>query len=168
MQSIPVPANRREETLLRLVADLVRRPWSRIAADHYLDDYERSQWLTPTPLGELQQAKLRRLVWHCFLRVPYFSAELPRALTPSQIERLDDLTRLPPVPDAVRRGQPERFLAQPELAIADERRTTRGLRVAIDPEALERRTAVRLRAERWAGANIVAVWGRDSARPARA
>src|SRR5262249_25528813 len=146
----------------------VRRPWSRIGADHYLDDYERSQWLTPTPLAELQRAKLRRLVWHCFLRVPYFAAELPRALTPSQIERLEDVTRLPPVPDAARRGQAERFVAQPELAVADERRSARGLRVVIDAESLERRTAVRLRAERWASGAIVGVAGRESARPERA
>lgn len=172
-----VPAFERgagRETLLALVADLVRRPWLEIDARHYLDDYEASQWLPPAPLRELQLAKLRRLVWHCFLDVPYWRARLRGVLQPSAIETLSSLEAIPPAPAGERRRDPDAFAADTGIAAADERVTagTRGAaqRVRLDAGVAERRAAIRLRAERWAGAppgQIVAAWGREAARAPR-
>ncbi|HUS64261.1 MAG TPA: hypothetical protein VMZ28_06945 [Kofleriaceae bacterium] len=167
------PAPRARETLVSLVSDLMRRSWLRVDARHYLDDYEASQWLPPTPLRELQLAKLRRLVWHCFLNVPWYTARIGKTLQPSEIERLEGLSQLP-APRAEERQDERAFVSTTKEAIADERMTAgrRGpaLRVFIDADALERRMAVRLRVERWAGAppgKIVAIWGREALRPER-
>jgi phenylacetate-CoA ligase len=148
------PAPRARETLLGLVSDLMRRSWLKVDVGHYLDDYEASQWLTPSPLKELQLAKLRRLVWHCFLHVPWYSARIASALPPSEIERLGELSRLP-------------------VARATDRADAAAFRASVEEpsDVRNRRVAVRLRAERWAGAppgKIVAVWGRESARADRA
>ncbi|HEY7957207.1 MAG TPA: hypothetical protein VII38_18000 [Polyangia bacterium] len=147
------PPARARETLIRLVSDLLRMPWQRVDARHYLDDYQASQWLPPTPLRELQLAKLRRLVWHCFLHVPWYAARI--RLPPSRLERLDGLAELPAVSADERRDEAP-FVATTFEPVAAERRTagTRGkpARVILDGAALERRLAVRLRAERWAGA----------------
>ena len=130
------------ETLLGLFTDLVRRSWQKVDASHYLDDYLASQW---QPLKPLQMAKLRRLVWHCFLHVPQY--RLAEVMSPSEIEDLQTSERLP-----VFTGAPEH-----EIATQAER---------SDEEAAERRRALRMRAEGWAGAppaRVVAVWGREAA-----
>ena len=168
------PAPRGRETLLQLVSDLVRRSWLRVDASHYLDDYEGSQWLTPTPLRELQLAKLRRLTWHCFLHVPYYAQHLGNVLQPSRIERLERLDELPMVRWEAR-ADDAAFTTTTNEPLADEARTAgrRGTprRVRIDVDCFERRTAVRRRNERWAGAppaQVVAAWGRESTRAPRA
>ena len=38
----------------------------------HLREYERSQWLDPEQLAELQWRKLSRLVEHCWREVPYY------------------------------------------------------------------------------------------------
>jgi phenylacetate-coenzyme A ligase PaaK-like adenylate-forming protein len=83
------------DSLRGLIGDLLRRPWSEIGAGHYLDEYNASQWLSSSALHALQMAKLRRLVWHCMLEVPALRATIGAQLAPSQIEKLDDITRLP-------------------------------------------------------------------------
>lgn len=160
------PAER--ETLVRLVGDLLRRSWRKVGAAHYLDDYAESEWLPAGELRELQLAKLRRLVWHCFLNVPFYASRMP---APSEIERLDGSERLP-ITGAVERRDAELFVAATLEPLGVERRTagTMGppLPVIIDAVALERQLAVRRRAERWAGASrIVALWGHDLLRAPR-
>jgi hypothetical protein len=150
------PAPRRAETLLSLVSDLVRRSWLAVDAAHYLDDYEASQWLAPPALLELQRAKLRRLVWHCLLNVPFWSRRLRGAISPADIEQLDGTAPLPVV------RADERQPADAFIATSAERTVE---------ESNERRRAVRLRAESWTGVppqRVVAVWGRDAAVSPRA
>jgi phenylacetate-coenzyme A ligase PaaK-like adenylate-forming protein len=127
------PTPRARESLARLLGDLVRLPWVRLDATHYLEDYLASQWLAPSALGELQRAKLRRLTWHCFLHVPYFRARLGAVLSPAEIERLDGPSRLPLV-GLAERGDDTAFVADAETRVE---------------ESAERRAAVRMRAERW-------------------
>jgi phenylacetate-CoA ligase len=165
------PAERTRETLLQLVSDLIRQSWVKVDARHYLDDYVASQWLPPTALKQLQLAKLRRLVWHCFLQVPYYRGRLAGAIAPSEIEALESPAPLPVVAAGPWRSDEARAETE-EIAV--ERRTagTRGqaLPVFVDAAALERQVALRLRSERWAGAppgRVVALWGHDLLRAPR-
>jgi hypothetical protein len=101
-------------------------------------------------LRALQMAKLRRLVWHCFLHVPYYAQSLHAALSPSEIEQLEETGRLPIVTAEARRQRTPFIATQAERSEA---------------EVAERRQAVRLCAEEWAGAppaRVVAVWGREA------
>jgi phenylacetate-CoA ligase len=173
MKPIQAPPRARE-SLMRLVSDLLRRSWSKIDATHYFDDYEASQWLAPAALRELQLAKLRRLVWHCFLDVPWYGPRIGAALAPSAIEGLADTVALP-IARAEDRRDARAFVAVTKEPVGELRRThgTRGAPhpVVVDVETVERQKAVRLRAEAWTGvrpAKILAVWGRDALRAPRA
>src|SRR5579862_2729019 len=125
------PAPPARESLIRLVSDLLRRSWSKVDAVHYLDDYEGSQWLPPTALRELQLAKLRRLVWHCFLHVPWYAPRIGAALRPSELERLEGLERLP-IARAEDRRDARAFVATTKERVGELRRTW-GTRGAPDP-----------------------------------
>src|SRR5258706_11568563 len=141
------------ETLFGLVTDLLRRPWSKVAAFHYLDEYVAAERSTPAAMAERQRARLRRLVWHCVLNVPWWRARMP--LAPSEIERLDGTARLPVVAPDERRAAPRAFVSSGTERAGELRRTagTRGAPqpVVIDVETAERHKALRLRSERWAG-----------------
>jgi phenylacetate-coenzyme A ligase PaaK-like adenylate-forming protein len=161
------------ETLLGLVADLLRRPWSAISAAHYLDEYVAAERWTPGAIAELTRARLRRLVWHCVLHVPWWRARMP--IAPAEIERLDGTAALPVVAPDERRAAPRAFVAEGGVRVGELRRTagTRGAPqpVVIDVETAERHKALRRRAELWAGARdgrVVAVWGRDALHEPRA
>src|SRR5581483_9756371 len=119
-------------------------------------------------------AKLRRLVWHCFLHVPWHAPRIGAAIQPSHIERLDGLQALP-IARAEERRDAKAFVATTKERVGELRRTwgTRGAPdpVIVDVDSVERQIAVRRRAEGWAGARagkLVAVWGRDSLREPRA
>lgn len=65
------------------------------AKDAYLE-LQRTQWLDRGELVELQLWRLRRLLWHAFVHVPYYrSAFAAAGLHPRDITRLDDLRQLP-------------------------------------------------------------------------
>ncbi|MSP62763.1 MAG: hypothetical protein EXR72_21015 [Myxococcales bacterium] len=121
------------ESLFRLASDLLRRSWIAVDANHYLDDYLASQWLPPTRLAALQCAALRRLVWHCVLHVPHHALAIGRALRPSEIERLDDVARLPLARASELQSDPS-----PDVAASQ-----------FQAEALAHQTAVRRRALTW-------------------
>ena len=174
------PPARARQNLLQLASDLLRRSWITVGVDHYLDDYQRSQWLPAPSLRELQLAALRRLAWHCFLNVPFHERHIGAALAPSRIERIDDVALLPLAHSEERRRQPEAFVSRGtqeggERFTGGPRRHTAGTRgapqaVLVDRDALAHQTAVRLRAESWASAppaRVVAAWGRDTLRAPR-
>jgi phenylacetate-coenzyme A ligase PaaK-like adenylate-forming protein len=150
------PAPLPEESFIGLVRDLLCRSWRTVETDHFLDDYQRSQWLAPQALRERQLALLRRLAWHCFLSVPFYSRRIAAALPPSAIERLDDIAQLPLYPASARRSEPAAFIARTHPGVTPQQHIsgTRGTPepVYADGESLARRRAVRLRSELWAGA----------------
>jgi phenylacetate-coenzyme A ligase PaaK-like adenylate-forming protein len=108
----------------RLIVDLLRRPWSELGPNHYFDEYMASQWLSSNALHGLQMAKLRRLVWHCVLEVPALRATISEKLTPSAIEKLDDITRLPI-------AAPNGVQTQTEARPVDMRREVNARRAAL-------------------------------------
>jgi phenylacetate-CoA ligase len=161
-------------SVLALVADLLRRPWVNVDARHYLDDYLQTQWLAPAALADRQLALLRRVAWHCYLHVPAHQRRLGERLRPHQIEHLQHVSELPVARGDERRAQPDAFRATTSESIAGQRTTagTRGAAVPVflDDEVDARQTALRMRAERWAGAppsQVVAAWGRTAIRERR-
>ncbi len=68
---------------------------TRDVATHFAD-LERSQWLPPAALRELQEQKLRRLLRHAHQHVPYYRDLWRRqGISPEDIRSLDDLYKLP-------------------------------------------------------------------------
>ncbi|MGH8742492.1 MAG: phenylacetate--CoA ligase family protein, partial [Burkholderiales bacterium] len=62
----------------------------------YYAELERSQWLAPAQLRELQERKLRRLVHHAYHHVGYYREAMDaRQLKPADIATLEDLRKLP-------------------------------------------------------------------------
>src|SRR5262245_41811155 len=62
----------------------------------HLADLQRTQWYGNERLRELQNEKLRRLVWHAERFVPFYQKQLSDlGLTSSMIEQHEDLQRLP-------------------------------------------------------------------------
>lgn len=61
-----------------------------------LKTLEQTQWCSPAALQELQNHKLRRLVEHAYLHVPYYRQIFEeRKLTPQDIVTTADLVKLP-------------------------------------------------------------------------
>jgi glycosyltransferase involved in cell wall biosynthesis len=127
------------ETLLGLVTDLVRHSWTSLDANHYLEGYLESQWLSPSALAVLQQAKLRRLVWHCYLNVPRLRVRMENALPPWAIEALQGLDTVQANASTEATGEVDPV---PDASLVDQ----------SEGELEERRRAVLLRADMWAGA----------------
>jgi phenylacetate-CoA ligase len=68
---------------------------TRRAEVHYAD-LKRTQWLAPREIRELQQRRLRKLIQHAYLHVPYYRERMrAQGLRPEAIATLEDLRRLP-------------------------------------------------------------------------
>lgn len=62
----------------------------------YYEELNRSQWLTPAQMRELQQLKLRRLINQAYYHVAYYRELFDRAgLEPDDIQSLEDLQKIP-------------------------------------------------------------------------
>lgn len=74
---------------------------------------EESQWWKPEDLQEYQNKRLRSLIYHAYINVPYYH-DLFRSLnlSPSDISTKDDLVKLPVLTKEDIRKCPEKFIAQ--------------------------------------------------------
>jgi phenylacetate-CoA ligase len=62
----------------------------------HLDELDRTQWLSPDAVRDLQDRKLRRLVRHAYRHVPYYRRRMREAgVSPEDIRGVDDLRLLP-------------------------------------------------------------------------
>jgi phenylacetate-CoA ligase len=62
----------------------------------YYHELKKSQWLTSADIKKLQEQKLRALVQHAYRHVPYYRDRMKELdLTPSDIESIEDLAKLP-------------------------------------------------------------------------
>jgi phenylacetate-CoA ligase len=62
----------------------------------HLDELQRTQWLSPEAIRDLQDRKLRRLVRHAYRHVPYYRRRMREAgVSPEDIRGIHDLSRLP-------------------------------------------------------------------------
>jgi phenylacetate-CoA ligase len=65
-------------------------------AFRHLDELQRTQWLSPDAVRDLQDRKLRRLVRHAYRHVPYYRRRMRDVgVSPDDISGVEDLARLP-------------------------------------------------------------------------
>ena len=63
----------------------------------YLDVLNKTQWLRPYEIEELQNKKLQALVKHAYENVPYYRRLFKRiGLKPDDIKTKEDLIKIPP------------------------------------------------------------------------
>src|SRR5262249_52984946 len=69
-----------------------------LAQLRYLREFERTQYLPPDELRDLQLRPLQRLLDHAYRDCPFYRKRFDRAgLVPSDVLRLEDLHALPPL-----------------------------------------------------------------------
>jgi phenylacetate-CoA ligase len=143
---------------------------------HYLDEYERNQWLAPERIAELQWQKLKALLEHCHREVPYYRRRWKEiGATPDDIRSLADYARLPLLTKADIRANFDELVAESWrgriLYKATGGSTGEPLRFGYTRESHERRTAVMWRGYGWAGARMgrrtLYLWGGAVGNPGR-
>lgn len=116
-------------------------------------EMERSQWLTPQQLGELQLRRLRDFLGACGTHVPYYR-DLFRSLNfdPAAITSLADLARLPLLTKDIIRSQFDRLrseLPEPVKLFSTTGSTGDPLRFNISNTRISHDVAAKWRATRW-------------------
>ena len=116
-----------------------------------------SQWLDREELDRLQLDKLSRVIQHAYLHVPYYREQLREAgIQPSDIQSLDDLSRLPMLEKQTLRSDLASLMSDNHdpkkvLRIATSGSTGEPLITYADKYQLEVRFASTLRALEWTG-----------------
>ena len=134
----------------------------------YLEEYERSQWLSSDEILAIQWRKLERLLDHCWTRIPYYRRQWTGlGIERGDIRSLEDYARLPLLRKPEIRAHAEDFLApsprEPILFKATSGSTGEPLRIGYTRESYERRTAVMYRGYGWSGGHLgrrtLYLWG---------
>lgn len=130
-------------------------------------DLERTQWLPPERLQVLQLQRLRALLQHAAQHVPYYRDLFARlGFVPGDVQRLDDLQRLPFLTKPLIREHSDALKADDARGLA--RFNTGGssgepLIFFIGRERVSHDVAAKWRATRWWGVDIgdpeIVVWG---------
>jgi phenylacetate-CoA ligase len=123
----------------------------------YLRELEKSQWYSPTEMRELQEKKLRHLIRHAHETVPYYRKIFQtNNLTPSDINNLDDLKKLPILTRNETREEFQALISSNYPSKRTVRGTTGGstgepIRFLTTKENRHWNTAARYLAWEWAG-----------------
>jgi phenylacetate-CoA ligase len=127
-------------------------------AERYYDLLNVSQWYTPDQIRGLQEARLRQLVRHAYLHVPYYAEKMAELqLTPEDIRTLDDLGKLPLLSKAALRENlyfdlfADNHRKPDMLKIATSGSTGEPLVLYADRRQLEMRWASTFRSAEWTG-----------------
>lgn len=127
-------------------------------ASYYYRVLDRSQWLPPDDIRELQRAKLHRLINHAYWHVPYYREVMDaRGLRPDDIRTIDDLAKLPLLEKQdVRENlyfdlMSDGYRKQDIYRISTSGSTGQPLTVWVDRHQLEFRWAATLRSQEWTG-----------------
>jgi phenylacetate-CoA ligase len=127
------------------------------AAAHYRN-LNRTQWLSPGQIRELQDLKLRRLVHHAYHHVNYYREQFDRlGLRPSDIRTLSDLHKLPLLDKQTIRDNlyfnlmSDNHRKSRVCRIATSGSTGEPFAVFVDKTQLEMRWAATQRGMEWAG-----------------
>lgn len=127
-------------------------------AGFFYHELERSQFLSPSDLRELQEKKLRRMVWHAFNHVAFYREKLEAAgIAPHSIRGLEDLARLPYLTKTeVRKHFDKELFADNAdkarvLRISTSGSTGEPLTCFVDQQQLEYRWGATLRSLEWTG-----------------
>jgi phenylacetate-CoA ligase len=124
-----------------------------------LRELERTQWLEPTELRDLQLRRLRRLLGFAADSVPYYTELFARhGIDPGRIESLEGLSSIPPLTRDLLRCHFDALQARGRLA-GSQRVSTGGstgvpVTVLVDAERAAFTDAARLRAHRWFGVDV--------------
>jgi phenylacetate-CoA ligase len=126
----------------------------------HLREYERTQYLSPSELQELQVERLRRLIVHAYQRCPFYGRQFDAAgIHPLGIRALDDLRAVPVLEkhhiqehrdDIVAIGWPQHDLL-PNLTGGS---TGRPLSFFVSRDRFCSRAAATRRHNRWAGFDV--------------
>lgn len=77
----------------------------------YLRTLEKTQWLKPSQIDELQEKKLHALLIHAYENVPYYRQMFKQNnLKPDDIKSVDDLTKLPILTKGIIRRNSKKLL----------------------------------------------------------
>lgn len=134
----------------------------------YLREYERSQWLSADEIVAIQWRKLKALIEHCWIEVPYYRRRWSDAgAEPGDIRTLDDYARLPALTKQDIRDHLDdlkaRSLRDSLLYKATGGSTGEPMRFGYTRESNERRQAVMWRGYAWAGSRMgrrtLYLWG---------
>jgi phenylacetate-CoA ligase len=133
--------------------------WTMTAdVEHYLDALERTQWLEPKRLAELQDEKLRRLIRHAYRDVPFHRARMQElGLRPEDIRTTADLAKLPLLSKSDIREHlyfdilSEHHEKSEMLRVTTSGSTGEPFVCFADRAQLELRWAATLRSQRWTG-----------------
>jgi phenylacetate-CoA ligase len=147
-----------------------------LAQRRYLREYERTQFLSPEAIRELQWQRLQALLAHAYAECPFYRARFEEAgLTPNDLRGLEDLRALPVLDkrdiqerggDMVARNWPRGDL------LPNQTGGSTGTPVSFYLSKTRKcsRAAATLRHNRWAGWQVgdraAVIWGAPRDRPA--
>lgn len=169
---------------MRLYSRILRRGayplmlWHRgdLAEARFLRQFERTQFLPPALLRDLQLRRLRRLLDHAYEQCPFYRARFDRAgLQPSDVRRLEDLRGLPVLEKTDIQEHRDRLTAHDwpkDDLIANHTggSTGRPLSFFLSRERKCSRAAATIRHNRWAGWDVgdksAVLWGAPRDAPA--
>lgn len=124
----------------------------------YYQELKKSQWLSPTEIRELQDKKLRKLMWHAYNHVEYYRQIFDSlGLRPDDIRTVADLQKLPLLDkDAVREQLYFGLLSDNHdkkkiMRISTSGSTGKPFVCYVDRHQLEMRWAATLRSAEWTG-----------------
>lgn len=126
--------------------------------EHYYETLERTQWLEPSRMRDLQDEKLRRIVRHAYRDVPYYRQKMQEAgVRPEDVRGQADLHKLPLLSkDDIRKNLYFDILSESHDKNEVQRITTSGSTgepfvCYADRAQLEFRWAATLRSQEWTG-----------------
>lgn len=134
----------------------------------YLRDLERTQWLSPGALRELQFRRLKEHLDFAYREVPYYQRVFAEhGLSPAQIASFADFSRLPCLTrEEIRRLRADLEPRRPirgAHAVSTGGSTGAPVTVMTDPRKSSAGDAARLRAHRWFGVDVgapeIVLWG---------
>lgn len=133
-----------------------------------LRELERTQWLAPEALRELQFRRLRRHLEFAYREVPYYTRLLDaHGLQPGRITSFEEFARIPCLTKEIVRKHFDEL--QPRTKVRRVQRMSTGgstgtsVTVLVDMERMAFADAARLRAHRWfrvdMGVREIVLWG---------
>lgn len=141
----------------------------------YLREFERSQYLPPEQLRQLQWQRLQKLLAHAYARCPFYREHFDGAgLSPGDLRSLEDLAALPLLEKSDIQQHRDRLLAADwpkEDLIPNQTGGSTGspLSFFMSQDRLRSRNAATVRHNRWAGWDVgdkaALLWGAPRDRP---
>jgi phenylacetate-CoA ligase len=133
----------------------------------YLSDLNKSQWLAPAELNQLQFSALQRLMTHAFDRCPYYRSSWEALnLGPAKLKQPDDFGRWPVIDRGVISEHRQQMRANGAAQLLS--KSTGGssgepLHFDLNADSNDRRSAASFRGYEWAGAHLgkklLYLWG---------